>query len=133
MKLCLSLLQHSHKEQDELDELRCNTALKEDGIHVKYVFRKDPSCLPNNRLAVIKMAQKQEQRLIKSGHLDYYNQELIKYIERGAAVKLSAEELESWNGPVNYISHHGVERDSATTPLRIVTNSSLNNHGNSLN
>ena len=34
---------------------------------------------------------------------------------------------------MNYISHHGVERDSATTPLRIVTNSSLNNHGNSPN
>ena len=84
---------HSRKEQDELDELRRNTVLKEDGIHVKYVFEKDPSCLPNNRSAVIKMAQKQEQRLIKSGHLDYYNQELSKYIERGAAVKLSAEEL----------------------------------------
>ena len=124
---------HSRREQDELDELKKNTELKDDGIHVKYVFSKDPNCLPNNRATVVKMAIKQEQRLIKSGHLDYYNQEIKKYLERGAAVKLTEEELQTWKGPINYISHHGVERDSASTPLRIVTNSSLNNGGNSLN
>ena len=48
-------------------------------------------------------------------------------------VKLSKEELESWQGPINYISHHGVEQDSITTPLRIVSNSSLKNGGKSLN
>ena len=34
---------------------------------------------------------------------------------------------------MNYISHHGVVQDSTTTPLRVVTNSSLNNGGRSLN
>ena len=41
--------------------------------------------------------------------------------------------MDEWIGPTNYISHHGVERPSPTTPLRIVTNSSLNNCGNCLN
>ena len=124
---------HSRKEQDELEELEKNTKLCDDGIHVSYVFRKDPRCLPNNRATVVKIAAKQEQRLYKSGHIEFYNQEIQKYIDRGAAVKLSKEELEEWKGPINYISHHGVERPSPTTPLRIVTNSSLNNAGNSLN
>ena len=124
---------HSRKEQEELDELIKNTVLLEDGIHVKYVFGKDPNCLPNNRNTVIKIASKQEQRLMKSGHLDFYNQEIQKYIDRGGAVKLNKDEIDAYKGPVNYISHHGVERDSATTPLRVVTNSSLNNGGNSLN
>ena len=56
-----------------------------------------------------------------------------KGLDRGAAIKLSPEELDSWQGPINYISHHGVEQDSVTTPLRIVTNSSLKNGGKSLN
>ena len=69
----------------------------------------------------------------KDRHLDYYNQELKKYFERGAAVQLTDEEMSSWQGPINYICHHGVEQDSVSTPLRIVTNSSLKNGGKSLN
>ena len=36
--------------------------------------------------------------------------------------------MESWGGPVNYISHHGVPKPSSvTTALRLVSNSSLKN------
>ena len=124
---------HSRKEQEELDELQKNTELCDDGIHVSYVFSKDPRCLPNNRATVVKIAAKQEERLLKSGHHEFYSKEIQKYLDRGAAVRLSKEEMDEWIGPTNYISHHGVERPSPTTPLRIVTNSSLNNCGNCLN
>ena len=124
---------HSRRDQEELEELQKNTWLSEDGIHVNYVFKKDPKCLPYNRGTAVKIAAKQEDSLVKSGHLDYYNSEIQKYLDRGAAVRLTKEEMVQWKGPVNYISHHGVERPSPTTPLRIVTNSSLNNGGNSLN
>ena len=116
-----------------MEALKKNTKLLDDGIHVRYVFKKDPKCLPDNRSTVVKIAARQEQRLLKTGHLEFYNQEIQKYIDRGAAVKLSKDEIDEWKGPRNYISHHGVERNSPTTPLRIVTNSSLNNGGNSLN
>ena len=82
---------------------------------------------------VIKMAEKQENRLIKSGHLERYNLEFQKYLDRSAAVKLSRQEPDEYRGPVNYISHHGVIQDSVTTPMRIVTNSSLKNGTWSLN
>ena len=79
------------------------------------------------------MAKKQETRLQKKGMLDRYNVELMKYITRGILVPISEEEISEYKGPVNYISHHGVEKPSVTTPLRIVTNSSLKNGVRSLN
>jgi hypothetical protein len=124
---------HSRRDQEELEELQKNTWLSDDGLHVNYVFKKDPMCLPNNRAVAVKIAAKQEDRLLKSGHVECYNGEIQKYLDRGAAVRLTKEEMEEWKGPLNYISHHGVEKPSPTTPLRIVTNSSLNNGGNSLN
>ena len=62
-------------------------------VSYKYPFVRDPHCLPNNRAVVIKMAEKQEKRLVSSGHLAKYNQEFQKYLDRGAAVKLSKEEI----------------------------------------
>ena len=59
--------------------------------------------------------------------------EMRKYIERGTFVKLSKEGLDSYQEPKQYMTHHGVLKDSVTTPLRVVTNSSFNNGGNSLN
>ena len=124
---------HSRQAQEDLEALKKATKLVNGEIHVQYQFKKDPRSLPNNRNAAVRIAEKLEKRLVAAGHLDYYNQELKKYFDRGAAVQLSQEEIDSWQGPVNYISHHGVEQNSVTTPLRIVTNSSLKNGGKSLN
>ena len=123
----------SRKEQEDLNAIKEGVSLVDGEIRVKYQFEKDPRSLPNNRGTAVKIAEKLERRLMDAGHLEYYNQEFLKIFERGAAVKLSAEEIKSWQGPVNYISHHGVEQDSVSTPLRIVTNSSLKNGGKSLN
>ena len=126
-------LLRSRKEQEELEMLKSGVTLKDGRIYVKYPFVRDPSCLPNNRAAVVRIAEKQEKRLIKSGFLEEYNKELKKYLDRGAAIKLSEEELANWKGPTNWISHHAVITDSVTTPIRIVTNSSLKNGSWSLN
>ena len=123
----------SRKEQEEFEMLENSVKLEKGQINVRYPFKIDPHCLPNNRRCVVKMAEKMEARLLKSGQLSYYNKEFQKVLDRGAVVKLSQEEIENWKGPVNYISHHGVEQDSQTTPLRIVTNSSLKNGVRSLN
>ena len=126
-------LVHSRKDQDDLDMIRQGVKLENGKLQVSYHFSRDPHCLPNNRNNVIKMAMKQESRLIRNGQLDAYSKEIQKYIDRGGVVKLSKDEIDTWKGPVNYISHHGVVQDSMTTPLRVVTNSSLNNGGRSLN
>ena len=79
------------------------------------------------------MAKRQESRLAKKGLLEVYNTELKKYLERGVIVPISSQEMQEYKGPSNYISHHYVEKSSVTTPIRIVTNSSLKNGVRSLN
>ena len=123
----------SRKDQEELDILEKSVKLVNGKLHVSYPFKRDPHILPNNRSTVVKMAESQERRLLKSGHFDFYTSEMQKYVDRGVVVKLSKQDMEEWKGPVNYISHHGVEKPSVTTPLRIVTNSSLKNGSTSLN
>ena len=56
---------------------------KEKVIHVTYPYVKDPNVLPDNRSQVIAMAKGQERRLRKLGHLEAYNKELQKFIDRG--------------------------------------------------
>ena len=48
-------------------------------------------------------------------------------------MKLSVEEMNEYEGPTQYISHHPVMKNSVSTPVRMVTNSSFNNGGKSLN
>ena len=128
-----SALIHSRKEQDELELLQKSIKLENGELVVSYPFIKSPECFPNNRDAVLSMAKKQVARLMKKGMLDKYNEELKKYITRGILVPISEEEMKDYKGPVNYISHHAVEKPSPTTPFRIVTNSSLKNGVRSLN
>ena len=60
--------------------------------------------------------------------LERYNEQMRDMIERGAIRRIRMEELEAWEGPGNYISHHGVTKpESTSTKLRIVSNSSLDN------
>ena len=88
-------LVHSRQKQEELDMIRQGVKLENGRLQVSYHFSRDPRCLPNNRAQVIKMAEKQERRLIKAGQLQTYNAEIQKYIDRGGVVKLSKEELEN--------------------------------------
>ena len=121
------------KEEAELKLISDNVKIVDGQIRVTYPFIKDPSCLPNNRLAAVKVANRLWHSLKKEGLLNAYHDEIKKYIERGTFVQLTDEEILSYEGPHQWISHHGVLKSSVTTPLRVVTNSSFNNGGNSLN
>jgi hypothetical protein len=95
-------------------------------FHVSYPFTSDPKVLPNNKTQVIKIADRQEKKLIKDGLLDSFNQEFDKIIKQGQLVELPQEELDLWDGPIHYISlQYVLNDDSPTTPFRIVGNSSL--------
>ena len=54
-------------------------------------------------------------------------------IDRGVVKELSQFDLETYDGPINYITHHEVLKDSASTPLRIVSKSSFPNGRTTLN
>ena len=64
---------------------------------VSYPFTQDPSILPNNKVQVIKIAEREERRLVKTGLLDTFNGEFQKLLQYGALVELSETELSMWS------------------------------------
>ena len=124
---------HTLKQQAELDLIKENTKLINGEIWCTYPYVKDPSCLANNRQSAVKVAEKVYISLKKDGLLEAYNKQVREILDRKAAVKLTKQEIDEYEGPHQYISHHAVLKDSVSTPVRMVTNSSFNNGGKSLN
>ena len=123
----------------ESDELR----LIENGIWIdsvakkswfKYPYLKSPDVLGYNRDQVLAIETGVQKGLIKKNQLKIYNEVIRDYLRRGIIRKLTQEEMDNWEGPVNYVPHHAVPKpDSLTTALRSVSNSSVKNNGTSLN
>ena len=98
-------------------------------VSVSYPWTSDILKLTDNLGQAVNFQSSVERKLLKDPALrDVYNRELLKFIERGAIVRLSQEEIDNYKGPVSYVTHHAVHKpESITTPLRIVTNTSLKN------
>ena len=100
-----------------------------------YPWKGDPATLPDNRRAVEATFRNTEKRLEREPEWKAaYKEQIHDMVSRGAAVKLTKEELDSWKGPKWYISHLVAPNPhSSTTPVRIVWNSSQEFLGVSLN
>ena len=101
----------------------------------KYQWIRDPNELPNNRIAAFGMLKKTEKGLSRNPkHAKTYSLQIQDMVERGVARKLSQAELDTYEGPTFYLSHHEVLKpDSESTPCRIVFSSSANFKGHVLN
>ena len=97
-------------------------------IEVQYAWNENLHLLRANKTQAIGFQKSVERKLIKQDELDSYNAEIKKNIENGYLVKLGAEDLENYKGPISYVSHHPVYKASKTTPIRPVTNTSLKNN-----
>ena len=74
--------------------------------------------------------------LQKDGLLETYTESFLEYETRGAIRELTEEEMKDWEAkgnPINYCSHHAVLKDSKSTSLRVVCNSSLSHNNTTLN
>ena len=102
---------------------------------ISYPWKRDPYELPDNREQAEKKLEATERRLLKNQeHATAYDKEIVDMNKLGFSRKLSEEELNQYNGPVHYVSHHEVLRpESKSTPLRIVFNSSAVYQGHKLN
>lgn len=103
--------------------------------HAKYPWTEDPASLHSNRRAVEATFHRTEKQLAKEPEWKKaYASQVHEMVNREAAVKLSKEVLQSWKGPVWYISHLiALNPHSVSTPVRLVWNSSQKYRGLSLN
>ncbi|XP_033119891.1 uncharacterized protein LOC117119180 [Anneissia japonica] len=113
-----------------------NSCMKDTDGHwvVSYPWIKTPEELPNNEKQCFAKLCSLEKRLKKTNSAEQYSRAIDDMVEKGFAKKLTEEEKGTYHGPVHYIPHHAVMRpESASTPIRIVFNSSSVCEGSSLN
>ena len=91
----------------------------------------DPKNLSNNRDFAYALLMSTEKRLNKNQlHAKTYQKQINDMLERKVAREVSKQELEEYCGPKFYISHHDVlNPQSASTPMRVVFNSSARTKG----
>jgi len=91
----------------------------------------DPRNLSNNRqfaLAILKSTEKRMNR--NQLYAETYQKQIKDMLDRKVARKVTEQELREYKGPVFYIAHHDVlSPQSASTPMRVVFNSSARTRG----
>ncbi len=103
--------------------------------HSKYPWTEDPASLPNNRSGVEAIFLRTEKQLKREPEWQIaYAAQVHEMVERGVAIKLTEDMINSWNGPVWYVSHLiAPNPHSVTTPVRLVWNSSQKFKGVNMN
>ena len=130
------------KEERELKQIEeCLTFKRTGDQHspnshwdAKYPYLVNPRYLPDNYKAVKGVLMSTLRRLKQDPEWKrIYSSQNDEMVARGAARKLTREELMNWKGPVWYIAHQIPNPSSKTTPCRLVWNSSQPVNGQSLN
>ena len=124
-------------ERKELGIIKNNLTL--DPVKQKwtttYPYKVDPSVLKNNHAQALAILLRLEKRLSKDDAAsDCFRKQFQDFIDRGVFKLLSQEEISEYTGPIFYITTHEVfKEDSPSTPVRIVSNASLQFEGVSYN
>ena len=93
----------------------------------------NPKELPNNEIQAKKKLEATECRLSRTlEHAAAYDRQMMEMTEMQFARKLTKQELETYKGPVHYITHHEIVRPEKTMPIHIVFNSSASFQGHRL-
>ena len=119
---------YSFIEQQELDMVNGGLTYDTEAEHwiASYPWQVNPDSLPDNcrsavaRMSKVEYAPERDPKWVSS-----FAQPIQDMIARGAACKISEEEMKQWSGPVSYLSHLAVASpQSASIPVGIVFNSS---------
>ena len=132
--------QLSMRDQNELTAIRDKMILDpvEERWEAEYAYSVDPCILnkdgKDNRELALKLLVRLENRLRKTNMAEKYCEQMNDFIQRGIIRPLSKEEMDEYDGPTWYVSHHEVLKEGSTsTPVRVVVNSSLRFNGLTLN
>ena len=108
-----------YTEDDMLERYLTSVTSDDDGTYVaRFPWKPDHSTMPTNLAMTKRRTCQLVKRLVKTPQLlQLYNQIITKQQARGFI-----EHMEPSNdsSTVHYIPHHAVEKDSPTTPIRVV-------------
>ena len=135
---CNKLMPITIKQKQELNLILKGLSYDESNKRwtITYPWIKSPYLLPNNYMIACIKLKGTEKRLKKLGHnySKLYCDGIEDMLNRNVGRKLSEVELNSYKGPIHYVSHHEIIKASSTsTPFRIVFNSSASYNGHILN
>ena len=130
--------QLSRREQEDKAIIKRNLVLdpKEGKWTTPYPFIVDPrEALEDNYAQALTFLERTENRLARDKTAAVSYQEQVEdFINRGVITEISKQEQEEHDGPVFYLTHHEVlKNSSSSTPCRLVVNSSLKYKGTSFN
>ena len=96
-----------------------------------YPWVVDPINLPHNRNFAYALLESTEKRINRDPlHAETYKKQIQDMIDRKVARKVTEKELKEYKGPTFYLTHHDVMNpQSASTPMRVVFNSSARTRG----
>ena len=96
-----------------------------------YPWVVDPINLPRNRNSAYALLESTEKRINRDPlHAETYKKQIQDMIDRKVARKVTEKELKEYKGPTFYLTHHDVMNpQSASTPMRVVFNSSARTRG----
>ena len=113
-------MKYSFREQQGYDKIQSNLVYNEGEKrwYVELPWATARSALPRNDAAALKLLCSFERQLSKKLELsEAYCEQIKLMVERGAAIELTKEQLESWNGDFYYLPLLGVMKNNQ---LRVV-------------
>ena len=117
----------SEREEAELELIKAGVTFDKEKceFQVSFPWLEDPALLTNNYGQALKIAEGWERKYKERGLTTKANEVFQGMIDQGMLRHVSKEECGRWAGPVHYVAIQGVESGSVSTPLRLVTNTSL--------
>merc|ERR1712074_238952 len=111
----------------------CNFEPSIGSLLARYPWNQDPGILQDNGNQALTFQKRLEVKQLKEGTFSEYAKCFKDMIDRRVISEITQQESDSWTGPINYNTHHDVLKDSVTTPVRLVSNSSYSNGQTALN
>ena len=120
-------LRVSEREEAELELIKQGVRFDHERkeFQVEFPWLQDPALLDDNFFQAKKIAGAWERKYQERGLTEVANQTFQGMVDMGMVRRIPKEELNAWSGPVHYVAVQGVESGSVSTPLRLVTNTSL--------
>ena len=102
-------------------------------IHVSYPFSPQADLQRSNYHQIKQIQSGIDKKIVKDGYKAAYDEELSRMIGAGVVSAILLEESSAWGGGVHYMPHFAVHnKESASTKLRIVVDSSCRNANSKL-